>query len=156
MEYNFRVMEPDPKDRFRPFVSSERHVPCASLPAASQSACYFNQPAWWEQALRGEENVPVRLAGFCGEAEGTPAKRACFRGIGHAYASLVSFDASRGIAACDELAVAGEKEVWCREGLAWALYADPVFRPKAESACTEGLRKEEATQCLNEYLFAIQ
>lgn len=156
MEYNFRTMEADPKERNRPFSLEERHEPCRSIDEGSRTACYFGQPAWWLSALRDAPDARKRMAGYCAEAGATELIQACFRGLGYAYAPESRFDVADGRELCDSSVAEGEERTWCREGLAWALYADPAWRDDALAACTVGSSKEAAAQCEREYLFTIQ
>ncbi len=156
MEYNFRIMESDPEKRSRPFSAEIRQEPCTVVPEQFRVACYFNQPQWWANALKAESNIARKMSGFCEEVQNVEQRKACFRGIGYSHAPEVKFDAVRGTKFCDEITAPLSGRLWCREGLAWALYADPVFRPQAEMACTLGLKESEAKQCKQEYLFVLQ
>ena len=102
-----------------------------------------------------DPNLAQRLSEFCGEVKGGE-REACFRGIGYSHAPVANFDPLVGSKFCDKMGPPGGGRLWCREGLAWALYADPAFRPKAEEACTTGLANDEAKQCKQDYLFSIQ
>lgn len=153
MENNFRVMETDPKDRNRPFTLEDRHEPCVSIPEKHREACYFSQPGWW---MQGQNRAQKDIAVWCGEAANETLRRSCFRGAGYAQAPFVQFDATRGIAYCDAFPGSGNGRLWCREGLAWALYADPALRDRAEIVCSDGLTAVQSKQCQDEYLFVIQ
>ena len=155
MEYNFRTMEADPKERTRSFSLEERHEPCRAIEERFRAACYFGQPAWWLSALRDAPDASERMAAYCTEAGSEELVRACFRGLGYAFAPQVGFDVARGSSFCDG-AAQGEKKTWCREGLAWALYADPAWRHDSPAACTGGMSEQAAKQCEDEYLFTIQ
>ena len=96
------------------------------------------------------------MATWCSEAATETLQRSCFRGAGYAEAPFVQFDASKGAAYCDSLPASGAQKVWCREGLAWALYADPAIRDRAALACSEGLAAVQSKQCEDEFLFVIQ
>lgn len=153
MEYNDRTMEPEAQ--LRPLDEKRRHEPCASLPARFRESCYFSQSGWWEKALADGPDERQKLGRWCAEAREDSA-RACFRGLGYAFAPLTGFTAARGIDKCDALPLTHNQSQWCREGLAWALYADPATRAEAEKACTEGLDETHAADCLQNYLFTIQ
>lgn len=150
MEYNFRLMEADPNKRHRPFAAEDRYQPCAAINLYKEG-CYFALPAWWatDSAARPEDV----LGKYCSEVKHGALQTACFRGIGYALFPLVSFDASAGIAACDRVGNGGALR--CREGLAWAFFADPASRDQAERICDDGLTEKEAAVCTSEYLFAI-
>lgn len=154
MEYNFRLMEKDPEARYRPFIEQKRYEPCLSIGLYS-AACYFGLPAWWASALQDTSNLPARMGTFCSDVEDEDLRRACFRGIGYGIVPEVKFDVKAGGVFCDE-AAQGSARVWCREGLAWAFYADPATRERALLACAEGLVASDALQCKKEYLFVIQ
>ena len=156
MEYNFRVMEPDPKDRTRPFSVDTRMEPCASVQESFLFSCYFSQPAWWLSAFYEYTDAVERAGDYCMEINSADSRQACFRGIGYAKAPDLGFDASKGVALCDSILAPLRERLWCREGYAWALYADPAFRTGAQSVCTLGLPISEALQCQKEYLFVIQ
>lgn len=153
MENNFRVMESDPKDRNRAFMIDERHEPCISVPGQFREACYFSQPGWWGQS---SERTQKEIATWCTEASSEPLQRACFRGVGYAEAPFVQFDAQKGNAYCDSLPTSQKGRLWCREGLAWALYADPAIRDRAAVACSDGLTAVQSKQCTDGLLFVIQ
>jgi len=153
MENNFRVMETDPKDRSRPFTVSDRHEPCTSIPEQFREACYFSQPGWWGQSLERSEK---EIATWCSEASSNELQRSCFRGAGYAHAPFVHFDAHDGSAYCDSLPASSEARLWCREGMAWALYADPALRDGAATVCSEGLNSVQSKRCTDEFLFVIQ
>lgn len=152
MEHNFRVMETDPNDRNRPFLLDERHEPCVSIPTQFREACYFSQPGWWQQS---PDRTAKEIGAWCAEAASETLERACFRGAGYAHAPSVQFDASAGAAYCDAFTTPSKVRVWCREGLAWALYADPATRDRAGLACSLNLSSSEASECSAEYLFVI-
>lgn len=155
MEYNFRTMETDERNRVRNFSAETRHEPCRALPEASRSACYFSQAEWWATALRDQPDVVARLAQYCKEVVGVEFRRACFRGVGYERGPHFSFKADSGVAYCDALSATDEEKVWCREGYAWALYADPQFRPDAEKVCVVGLSTPMQKQCKDEFLFVL-
>ncbi len=156
MEYNFRIMEAEPTKRNRPFSIESRNEPCDFVQKDSRMACYFNQPEWWRASLMNEPDLIEKLVGFCEEVSNENERQSCFRGIGYSHAPQVHFDPSEGSKFCDKIHSPSNGRVWCREGLAWAMYADPTFRSGALLACTIGLSPDEAEKCKNEYLFVIQ
>jgi len=156
MEYNLRTMITDPTLRGRPFTHDTAYQPCDSVDAASKSACYFNLPQWWQQALPESSQKLSTLGTLCAGVKSGASQTACFRGIGYAYVPLTSFDAARGISLCDSLSISHSQNVECREGVAWGLYADPAYRQSATTACTQGLTKDDSARCLREYLFTLQ
>lgn len=153
MEYNFRTMEQGPENRIRPFSFEARFEPCDMVPLESREACRFGLPAWWADALR---SAPDRLnteGVYCRELGVVGARRACFRGVGYAEVPIVHFKREPATAACDNYA--GSERVWCREGVAWAFYADPALREHAETVCSTGLSADESRTCMDEYLFVL-
>ncbi|OGG56599.1 hypothetical protein A2680_04645 [Candidatus Kaiserbacteria bacterium RIFCSPHIGHO2_01_FULL_55_37] len=154
MEYNFRVMEKDPTKKSRPFTMSERYEPCLSVREYPQ-ACYFGLGSWWATALPQDASLSSRMGEFCAKVKREDLRRACYRGIGYGILPQLRFEAEPGEAFCDAVAT-GVARVWCREGMAWAFYADPATRDKAHDVCTRGLSQSEAGQCDKEYLFATQ
>ncbi len=156
MEYNFRIMEAEPTKRNRPFSIESRNEPCDFVQKDSRIACYFNQPEWWRTSLMNEPDLAEELSNFCEEVKVVSEKQACFRGIGYSQAPDVNFEPLEGSKFCDKINSPENGRLWCREGLAWAIYADPAFRSGALSACTIGLSPDEAEKCKDEYLFVIQ
>ncbi|MCE9541473.1 hypothetical protein K8R03_02840 [Candidatus Kaiserbacteria bacterium] len=154
MEYNFRVMEKDATKRYRPFDAGNVYEPCPSL-SLYPEACYFGLPAWWATALPFDSALPQKLGGFCAAVAESRLRVACYRGLGYGIIPETHFNADAGEVFCDNAAT-GNARLWCREGLAWAFYADPVTRDKAEGVCTKGLNASESSTCLKEYFFAIQ
>jgi hypothetical protein len=71
------------------------------------------------------------------------------------FVTRTGLDVDAGGALCDALPSGKEEMQWCREGVAWALFADPPTRGKAEQAC-EALDEHHARGCLENYLFTIQ
>ena len=156
MEYNLRTMIADPLRRARPFSSTEQYRPCISVSGKSQIACYFNLPQWWQRSLQEESAPPENVGKLCAGVSRDALQEACFRGVGYSFGPITQFDATRGAALCDNLPISRLGKIRCREGLAWALWADPVHRAQAEPACTLGLTKNESDKCNREYLFTIK
>lgn len=154
MEYNFRTMEADPSKQYRPFTEADTYEPCLSLSMYAEG-CYFGLPAWWATALPNDTSLPARLGALCEGVATGDLKRSCYRGIGYGILPVIEFEATRGESFCDATAK-GEARVWCREGLAWAFYADPATREQAEGICSTHLSESEALQCSKGYLFVIQ
>ncbi len=154
MEYNFRIMEKNPADRSRVFNMEERYQPCDTL-SIYKEGCYFGLPAWWASVLQEDSSLPATLGDFCEYIDDATMRRACYRGIGYGILPQTQFDAKTGELFCDAVAT-GEARVLCREGLAWAFYADPATRDMAEGICTNGLSATEAKLCIEEYLFVTQ
>ncbi len=159
MEYDFRTMAEAPEERGRRFSPEEWEEPCPSVSERFREACYFSRPAWWRSSLHPDGGLPPGLAdtlgAYCTQVKGELNQAACYRGIGHALAPNADFNPARGSKACDELSPT-RAVVYCREGLAWAFYADPSLRGEAEAVCSAGLPLKEAAMCKGEYLFVIQ
>lgn len=155
MEYNLRVMETEPADRYRKYSDATRYEPCGLLARKFQSACYFSQPEWWVSMLRTDEAY-LRAGGYCGEVRDRQNREACFRGLGYSLGSFVQFEVAQGIEKCDSSSKGRKEIIQCREGLAWSLYANPVHREQSNLACTQGLAPKEQLLCLDEYLFVLQ
>ncbi len=155
MEYNLRTMQADTGATTRTFRTETHNEPCDSVASRFRISCQFNLGQWWRQSLRGEEDAPMRMGGFCAEIGDSEERAACFRGIGYAYIVELDFNADRGIAFCEQYADTFENgRLWCREGYAWVLYATGS-KDEALSVCTDGLTKSESSRCLKEYLFVV-
>ena len=154
MEYTFRTMETEGNNRTREFSSTTKYEPCKSVPSDSEESCYFSLPAWWSDVLRSESKRFVDVSTYCHGVPGAANITSCFRGIGYAEAPIVSFSYDAGIQQCDTYQ--GTSRLWCREGLAWAFYADPDLRDHVPQICTEGLSASDAKKCIDEYLFVLK
>lgn len=154
MEYNLRTMEGE-SAQSRDYTDATRHEPCATIDDTSGVVCYFNQPAWWLVSFPDDDSQRTRIGQLCEEVRNTEERQACFRGIGYAYAPRDGFDVTMGVSTCESASNIEQDERWCREGLAWALYADPDFRHDAETAC-RGLSTDEENACLDGYLFTLK
>lgn len=155
MEYNFRTMAQTAAEQQRPFTYETRHEPCTSIPSKFRVDCYFNLPSWWF-IVGTSDAVRADAAQYCAELSSNELLKACFRGIGYAIPPLESFSADQGIAACDALPASRGQKTWCREGLAWAFYADPALRHEQPRICSEGMTPDESKVCNDEYLFTIK
>ena len=156
MEYNFRTMETEVDRRLRSLTSESTFEPCASIPERFRTACYFSQPDWWWHGLSENAGLLPEMGDLCTKVGTTPWVEACFRGIGYVQAAVQNYDVAQSIHACDETAKNTKKRVWCREGAAWALYANPPHTDSATLICSEGLPDQLSKQCLEEYLFFVQ
>ena len=153
MEYDFRTTIPDTSKQLRPFSEDEKYLPCSAVDQASRVDCYFSIPSWWGAALRGNAERYTIMGRYCASVIAPDQRRACYRGIGYEIAPTTNFRVEPGIRACDSAQKGG---VECREGLAWALYADPTFRPEAEKACTTDLSTALSAVCIRDYLFILK
>ena len=155
MEYNFRMMETDEKRQSRAFSEEFPYEPCQSLEGRFQEVCYFSQPEWWRQSLRGVDDSFRTIYQYCAGIVDREHARACFRGIGYAYSAENAFSDTAIVTQCERIPKA-EGELWCREGAAWAFYADPALREEVASVCTSNASTEVGARCLDEYLFVIE
>ncbi len=156
MEFNARLMASNESQKGRPFSIDERLVPCTTVPEDARVACYFELPTWWENSFPTDPTKYERMQSYCAEVRAPASREACFRGIGYAIAPGAAFDPTRGDVSCDILKAHSVQRLQCREGLAWALWADPQYRSGADTACTEGLSTADATACKAQYLFTIK
>jgi hypothetical protein len=154
MEYNFRMMETDPRDRLRTFSYEDRHDPCLSVGEEWKHSCYYNQVAWWIATAPSDAGKVVNA--YCSEIAGDDLVTTCFRGVGAASVTQRALDARGAIAYCDALPTSRENTLACREGVAWSLYANPDSRTTVEVACSEGLTTEESAACRANHQFFIQ
>lgn len=155
MEYNLRTMQSDTGGIPRAFSAQMPDEPCGLVESKFRISCQFNQGEWWRQTFMGEVDASERIGGLCALIGDREERAACFRGVGYAYAVKFDFDPTKGATFCNQYAgISTGGKLWCREGNAWALYANNV-RDAAVSVCTQGLTKTESERCLKEYLFVI-
>jgi len=149
MEYDFRTMA-DAGNQVREYNIENPISPCNVVAERFRVACYFSVPSLW---AAGASASIEDMSTWCTSVRSPEERAACFRGIGNGIAAPVNFSPEIMRARCDT--IADEGRVWCREGAAWMLYADPKTRNESHPMCTEGLSAEDAEQCVREYLFVI-
>lgn len=94
MEYNFNTMQSPSGIEVRPFMNVPAYEPCVSLPSDLQSACYFDQPAWWHASALPNASEKERFARdgeLCSFVRDTENKETCYRGIGNVVAPTSGF-----------------------------------------------------------------
>jgi hypothetical protein len=152
MEYNFRTAEGSVLPT-RELLESSRFEPCDAVGKSSREACFFSLPTWWEASLSKEEGRVAWMYAQCGKLVEKDSE-ACLRGMGYALTVSNRFDVYGAIRECKSVGSETEEEL-CREGAAWAFYADPNNRPDAERACSQDAPSSVGRLCLERYLFVL-
>ncbi|MEX2008006.1 MAG: hypothetical protein WD850_00705 [Candidatus Spechtbacterales bacterium] len=144
MEYNFRTMSAVWGEGERTLVRPLRderdvHMPCALLPQQYTSACYYEQPQWWEFVL-GEDYE--RSKALCAEITEEDARGACFRGVGH-YRANNGYDIEKVHDVCGTIAAGMPEQLFCYQGAAWLFLARQNGGADTARALCEAIKREE-------------
>lgn len=103
MEYNLQTML-GTEARLRPAVA-DILFPCDTLAPAYQKACFYWQPQWWDQTMRGQgvEDITaifVELGKRCDLEKDPELNHFCYQGIGNMTAPSGNFVGAKAAALC--------------------------------------------------------
>lgn len=113
----------------RTFSEETADEPCRLVADSYKKSCYFELGGWLQSALYNDD---VYVGEVC-RSFSPEWRPLCFQGFGAMIPQREGYDAERSVAVCDTFG--GEDALFCRAGVAWAMYSVPEYRHKTESAC---------------------
>lgn len=145
MEYNVpTIIRADTASQStRVFNPANPYEPCnTAVPDEFRESCYYELPAWWQQAA----GTPEQSEAWCRNIPMRAHREVCFLGVGNVAAFLQGYDVAATLARCammpDE-----EAELFCRAGAAWGFFTQPSKRNIAPMMC-KSPRPQETARCL--------
>lgn len=113
----------------RKFSEGSADEPCRLVPEQYKKSCYFELGGWLESALYGDDaHIGEVCSSFSAEW-----RSLCFRGFGAMVPQRVQYDPEESRAVCDTFGA--DDALFCRAGIAWAMYSVPEYRGNTEFAC---------------------
>lgn len=113
----------------RPFSEETADEPCRLINNSYKKSCYFEIGGWLESSLYNDD---ARVGTTC-RTFSEEWRSLCFQGFGAMIPQREGYDVEKSKGVCDVFG--GEDGLYCRAGVAWAMYSVPEYRAKTESAC---------------------
>ncbi|MBI3577176.1 hypothetical protein HY086_04020 [Candidatus Gottesmanbacteria bacterium] len=148
MEYDYPTVvgEDSATTSTRQYKEADSFSPCFSVPKKFQQACFFELPAWWWDTLSHDVK---KMGTLCDQIQEIGLRESCFLGIGAGFVPRIDYVLPATIATC-HLMPNTTSETLCRAGAGWAFFANPVYRPQAQSVCG-GLSIKNESVCISRY-----
>lgn len=115
----------------RAFSKETADEPCRLVKETYKKSCYFELGGWLDSALYGDYE---KIGEVCGSFT-VEWRAACFQGFGAMLPQRMHYNSESSRAICEVFE--GDDMLFCRAGVAWAMYSVPEHRGKTESACAD-------------------
>lgn len=134
-----------------PFDEHNPYDPCPNVLSTFASACYFQLPAWWWDALDHDTHTIGKL---CDAVQQEDYRISCFYGLGAAVTPRLTYDITATEKMCGLMPDDSGKQA-CIIGAAWSFFALPEYRNQADSVCAR-LAGNNKEFCKKQYVLLSQ